>query len=115
MGVEPLQDVPLLNLVLHWSVFLLSFVAMVIAGRIWWKYRKTGNSGMLFTWKLLFFGFIFYTISEYSDLYTPGLKASLGMHNYFTESAMLVATTFLFIAIKRLIHHTEYTERTTQG
>lgn len=107
MGVEPLQDVPTLNLALHWAVFIFSFVAMVFAGAVWYKYRKTGRTEMLFTWKLLFLGLIFYTISEYSDIYTPGLKASLGMHNYFTEGAMLVATAFLFIAAKRLVAHTE--------
>lgn len=107
MGVEPLQDVPTLNLVLHWAVFLFSFVAMVFAGTVWYRYRKAGRIEMLFTWKLLFFGLIFYTISEYSDIYTPGLKASLGMHNYFTEGAMLVAVALISIAIKRLVSHTE--------
>ncbi len=107
MEVEPLQVVPTLNLLLHWAVFLVSFAAMVFAGILWHRYRKSGRTQMLFTWKLIFFGLLFYTISEYSDLYTPGLKASLGMHNYFTEGAMLVATALLFIAVKRLVAHTE--------
>jgi len=103
MGVEPLQNVPLINLALHWAVLLLSLVAMIFAGAIWLRVRKNKADMSVFTWKLVFLGLIFYTISEYSDLYTPGLKASLGVHNYFTEGTLLVGVAFIFIAIKRLI------------
>lgn len=104
---EPLQVVPYLNLFLHWSVFLLSIVACIASTLIWRSRRAHAQKHLLETWKLVAFGLFFYAISEYSDLFTPGLKASLGVHNYFTEGTLLVGVIFIFIAIRRLAIHLE--------
>lgn len=108
--MEPLQDVPLLNLVLHWAVFILSTSACVASILIWRRERTQAHPQLLEAWKLVAFGLFFYAVSEYSDLYTPGLKASLGVHNYFTEGTLLVGIVFIFIAIRRLVVHLEATD-----
>jgi hypothetical protein len=115
MGVEPLQVVPFVNLMLHWAVFGISLIAMLFAGIIWLRVRRNKADVTVFSWKLVFFGLIFYSVSEYSDLYTPGLKASLGVHNYFTEGTLLVGVALIFIAIKRLIENSSSTSAPQQN
>jgi len=53
------------------------------------------------SWEIFVLGLFFYMVSEFSDLFTPSLRASLGMHNYFTEFALLVGLAFIFIAMRR--------------
>jgi len=52
---------------------------------------------------MFIFGLFFYTVSEFSDLFTPGLRASLGMHNYFTEFALLTGLSLIFLALRRMV------------
>lgn len=102
MKVEPLQYAPLINHLSHAAVFGLSLIALVIAF-VYWRRSVKEQRPTEMVEKLIFFGMLFYAISEYSDLYTSGLKASLGVHNYFTELALLTGVALLFIAIRRLV------------
>lgn len=106
MEIEPLQQVPLFNLILHWSVLLLGATAFVVSAVIWVRSKRQNLAEAAGYWKLITFGLFFFTLSEYSDLFTPGLKASLGVHNYLTEQLLFVGVIFFFIAIRRLITKT---------
>ncbi|HEX9722368.1 MAG TPA: hypothetical protein VGA53_03830 [Candidatus Paceibacterota bacterium] len=93
---------PLLNIVFHGAVFLLVLSTFVVALVVWFRRKKQGIP-MGESWKLFVLGLFFYMVSEFSDLFTPSLRASLGMHNYFTEFALLVGLAFIFIAMRRLV------------
>lgn len=94
---------PLLNVLFHGAVFLLSFGALIGAWIVWRKQSAKADGASNEYWKMFVLGLLFYTVSEFSDLFTPSLRASLGMHNYFTEFALLVGLAFMFIAMRRLV------------
>jgi len=100
--IPELAPAPILNLFAHWAVFLLAFFTFIAATVVWYRRKKQGQL-IEVAWKMFVFGLFFYTVSEVSDLLTPGLRASLGMHNYFTEFALLVGLTFIFIALRNMI------------
>ncbi|OHA65220.1 MAG: hypothetical protein A2672_01910 [Candidatus Wildermuthbacteria bacterium RIFCSPHIGHO2_01_FULL_49_22b] len=93
---------PLLNLLVHGAVFFLVLSTFIAAAVVWYtgkvKARHMGG-----VWRMFIFGLFFYTVSEFSDLFTPGLRASLGMHNYFTEFALLTGLSLIFLALRRMV------------
>lgn len=97
---------PVINLVFHGAVFTLALVTFIAAVLGWYVRHKRGEQVGEY-WKMFVFGLFFYTVSEFSDLFTPGLRASLGMHNYFTELALLIALAFIFIAMRRIVLPTD--------
>jgi hypothetical protein len=103
MDKEPIQHAPLINHALHDAVFAVSVIALIVALFIFYRRRHEITGDMREYWRFVCFGLVFYTISEYSDLYTPGLTSSLGGHNYLTEQTLVVALVFLFIAIHRMV------------
>ncbi len=109
--MEPLQDVPFINLALHWLVFSVSLLAFIASAYYYARIKRhrpqTNVAHPAEQYSLyIMLGLLFYTISEYSDLYTPGLLASLGMHNYFTELSLLIGMVFIIIAVRRMIRDT---------
>lgn len=96
------ESTPVINLIFHNAVFLLSILAFFGAVLAWRK-RKASRNQTGEYWMMFTYGLFFYAVSEFSDLFTPGLRASLGMHNYFTELSLLVGLAFIFIGIRRLI------------
>ena len=93
---------PLLNVLFHGAVFLLVVVTFIVALVAWFRKRQQ-MMPQEESWKMFMLGLFFYMVSEFSDLFTPSLRASLGMHNYFTEFALLVGLAFIFIAMRRLL------------
>jgi len=93
---------PLLNVLFHGAVFLLVLITFLVA-LIAWVRRNRQMMPVEEAWKMFVLGLFFYMVSEFSDLFTPSLRASLGMHNYFTEFALLVGLAFIFIAMRRLL------------
>jgi hypothetical protein len=100
--IPAIAPAPIINILFHGAVFLLAFGTFTAAVVIWIRAKKHGEN-LDESWKMFTFGLFFYTVSELSDLLTPSLGASLGMHNYFTELALLVALAFIFIAMRRFI------------
>lgn len=110
--MEEAATTPIANILIHNAVFWLSFIAFIVSVIAWYKMRGSGKPIEEY-WTMFVFGLFFYTISEFSDLFTPGLRASLGMHNYFTELALLVGLAFIFIGMRRLILSTGEDKKNT--
>lgn len=100
--IPTLAPAPLLNLLVHGAVFFFALFAFIAAAVVWYtRHRRKEQIGE--AWQMFVFGLFFYTVSEFSDIFTPGLKASLGMHNYFTEFALLVGLSLIFLALRRMV------------
>lgn len=100
--IPTLAPAPILNLLVHGAVFLLVLFTFIAAAAAWYQRKKQGKP-IGEAWKMFVFGLFFYAVSELSDLLTPGLRASLGMHNYFTELVLLVGLAFIFMAMRRMV------------
>lgn len=93
---------PLINIVLHLSVFLMSLTAFVIGIGLWYN-RTINHLGVSTYWRTFMMGVFFYALSEFADIFTPGLHASLGVFNLVTEMTLLVGLSLIFVALYQFI------------
>ncbi len=93
---------PLINIVLHLSVFLVTLTAFVIGLGLWYN-RKINHLGVSHYWRVFMIGVLFYAIAEFADIFTPGLHASLGVHNLITEMTLLVGLALIFVSLYQFI------------
>jgi len=93
---------PLINIVFHVSVFLLSLTAVFIGVGLWYN-RTLNHLGVSSYWRIFMIGIVFYTISEFVDIFTPGLNASLGVHNLITEMTLLAGLSLIFVSLHQFL------------
>ncbi len=96
------QTPPTINIVFHVSVFLLSLIAFLIGIGLWYN-RNINHLGVSHYWRIFITGVLFYAIAEFADIFTPGLHASLGVHNLITEMTLLVGLSLIFVALYRFL------------
>lgn len=97
-----MQEAPTINIILHLIVFSVSLIATILGLGLW--YNRTINHLAVSTyWRISIVGILFYTISEFSDIFAPGLKASVGMHNLATEMTLLIGLALIFITLYRFM------------
>ncbi len=89
---------PLLNIIFHVSVFLVAFVAFLLGLGLWYN-RSINHLGVSHYWRIFITGVFFYALAEFSDIFTPGLTASLGVHNLITEMTLLVGLALIFVSL----------------
>jgi len=93
---------PLINVIFHIAVFLVSLVAFLIGIGLWYN-RKINHLGVSHYWRIFMVGILFYTIAEFSDIFTPGLTASLGVHNLITEMTLLIGLSLIFVSLYQFL------------
>lgn len=89
---------PLINIILHMSVFLTALIAFLIGIGLWYN-RNINHLGVSQYWRIFITGVLFYALSEFADIFTPGLTASLGVHNLITEMTLLVGLSLMFVSL----------------
>lgn len=107
-----MQDPPAINIIFHLAVFLLSLFAAFFGMGLWYN-RHINHLAVSTYWRVFIVGVLFYAISEFSDIFTPGLMASIGMHNLTTEMTLMVGLALIFVALHRFMH--DYTEKKKTG
>jgi hypothetical protein len=93
---------PLINIIFHLAVFLTSLVAFIVGIGLWYN-RKINHLGVSQYWRTFIVGVLFYTIAEFADIFTPGLHASLGVHNLITEMTLLVGLSLIFVSLYQFL------------
>ncbi len=96
------QTPPLVNTILHAAVFLTALVSFFIGLGLWYN-RTINHLGVSHYWRIFITGVLFYAISEFADIFTPGLMASLGVHNLITEMMLLVGLSLILISLYRFL------------
>ncbi len=96
------QTPPLVNIVLHVSVFLVALLSFFVGLGLWYN-RKINHLGVSVYWRVFIIGILFYALAECIDIFTPGLFASLGVHNLITEMTLLVGLSLIFISLYRFM------------
>jgi hypothetical protein len=97
-----MQEAPIINIILHSAVFGLSIIAGFFGLGLW--YNRTINHLAVSTyWRIFIIGIIFYAVSEFADIFTPGLTASIGMHNLTTEMTLLIGLALIFTTLHRFL------------
>lgn len=103
-----MPETPILNLIVHIAVFTLSLIATFFGLGLWYN-RSINHLAVSTYWRVFISGILFYAISEFSDIFTPGLKASIGMHNLITEMTLLIGLALIFVALYRFM--IDYTQQ----
>mgnify|MGYP001597375273 CR=1 FL=1 len=93
---------PLINIIFHVSVFLVSLIAFLIGIGLWYN-RNINHLGVSHYWRIFITGVFFYALAEFADIFTPGLTASLGVHNLITEMTLLVGLSLIFVSLYRFL------------
>jgi hypothetical protein len=93
---------PTINIILHMGVFLVALIAFVIGLGLWYN-RSINHLGVSHYWRIFIAGVFFYAVSEFSDIFTPGLTASLGVHNLITEMTLLVGLSLIFVSLYQFL------------
>lgn len=96
------QQPPTINIAFHIAVFLVSAIAFIISAGLWYN-RKINNLKTSPYWHTFVMGIFFYSIAEFIDIFTPGLHASLGVHNLITEMTLLAGLSLIFISLYRFL------------
>ncbi len=96
------QTPPLVNILLHTSVFLVALVSFFTGLGLWYN-RRLNNLGVSQYWRIFILGVLFYSIAEFADIFTPGLFASLGVHNLITEMTLLIGLSLIFVSLYRFL------------
>ena len=97
-----MPEPPIINIIFHVAVFLLGLFASLLGLSLWYN-RSINHLAVSTYWRIFILGIAFYTIAEFVDIFTPGLRASLGVQNYLTESTLLVGLSLIFISLFRFM------------
>lgn len=107
-----MPEPPIINIIFHVAVFITGIVAVFIGIGLWYN-RTLNHLAISLYWRIFMAGIIFYTISEFVDIFTPGLRASLGVQNYLVESTLVVGLALIFVSLFRFMR--DYTEKTSEN